>query len=73
MEWPWHRKDQSKSRKARKRGKEKGAPYPLSSIPLPFSLPPYPLPPNKTLQETITFTDNYYSDPGGTLEEIKQP
>ena len=44
MEWPWHRKDQSKSRKARKRGKEKGAPYPLSSIPLPFLLLPNPLP-----------------------------
>ena len=37
-------------------------PIPLSLIPLPFSLPLYPLPPNKTLQETITFTDNYYSE-----------
>ena len=33
---------------------------------------------NKTLQETITFTDKRkiaynYSDPGDTLEKIKQP
>ena len=34
---------EGRGRKARKRGKGKGA-YPLSTIPLPFSLPPYPLP-----------------------------
>ena len=31
-------------RKARKRGKGKGAPYQLSSSPFLFSIPPYPLP-----------------------------
>ena len=48
-------------RKARKWGKEKEVPYPLSLIPLPFFLPPYPLPlSTNATQARQNFAGNHY-------------
>ena len=52
--------------------------FPFLPIPYPFRRLSSLRRHDKTLQETITFTDKTkiaynYSDPGGTLEKIKQP